>query len=307
MLAEKFYKQLVTGYEKLSKESSEQEKTKIHTLRGANSGCITEEGQIVGADPRTTVLRYLGIQIPTTIDDELLFQAGHANEDMLADWMTSANMSFRREEECPVKWECSYGGKTSPVSGRPDFIVNNDDGTPAYGIELKGIFGTGTLVEVAHFCGSTPKPVNVCQAAHYSWQNDKLPWLLQYVNRGYHNVFYFGTAKFPVNHRAVKRDEKTGKQITVGPFTTIYELTWDEDTLLIDDQPSIITSAGIQRYYEYILKCIATKTIPQAHDSIDVWGNKLKKDKSKLYYDFADCRTDSWDNWLEDCFEKTQL
>ena len=36
-----------------------------------------------------------------------------------------------------------------------------------------------------------------------------------YVNRSWHNVFYFGANKFDHDHRALRRDDKTGKPVTL--------------------------------------------------------------------------------------------
>jgi hypothetical protein len=341
-ISDKFYQQLHKGWSKLNEQSVASEATKIHRFRGANSGCITQHGQIIGSNPREAVLRWMGIQTPTTMDDDLLFQAGHFNEDGLAAWMGAAGLDFLQEEDCPVSWSIDardtdlgelaglaagrkhrleferiigdnnrgvassiHDPNTIRITGRPDFVVLDksaaDGGTPIYGIELKGIFSVGTAMEVAHFAGGIPKAINICQAAHYSWRNDKIPWLLQYVNRGWHNVFMYGPNKFTMPHRAVKRDAKTDKPVVMSPFTTIYELTWDEDMLLVDEEPTIITASGIERYFRYLQYCIITKTVPKEHDSIDIFGNAKKKDNSKKYYNFADADHSNWDAWVSDC------
>lgn len=301
MFRELFYKELAKGHDKQLKRDEANEATKVNCFRGGNSGCITADGIILGSNPRSAVLRGQGIQMPTTMDDGLLFQAGHSNEDNLAAWMNEADMKFKQEEECPVVWEVSSGGVTYPVTGRPDFKVLDNDGKDQYGIELKGIFSVGTAMDVAHFLGSNPKTINVCQSAHYSYKNDKLPWLLVYVNRSWHNVFYFGAGRFAEDHRALKRDDKTGKAITLSPFMTLYDLDWDGDTLLVNGEPTLITGAGIDRYYQYLADCTSDKVIPEFHSSIDIWGKKLKKDNEKKYFDFNEATTDNWEDWINDC------
>ena len=301
MFREIFYKKLQTGWRRQQDADDIKESLKVDCFRGGHSGCITEDGIILGADPREAVLRSQGIQIPTTMDDGLLFQAGHSNEDNLAQWMDSAGMNYLQEEDCPVQWSVTSGDTTFPVIGRPDFKVLDDTGKDQYGIELKGIFSVGTAMDVAHFLGANPKVINVCQSAHYSYKNNRLPWLLVYVNRGWHNVFYFGASRFKMDHRSLKLDDKTGKPITMSPFMTLYDLDWDGDTVLINNKPTLITGAGIDRYYQYLADCVVNKVIPSEHTSVDIWGKKLKKDKSKLYYSFKEASTDSWDQWVEDC------
>ncbi len=301
MYREKFYSKLKSGYEKENAADQLAESLKTDCFRGGNSGCMLEDGTILGCDPRTAVLRSQGIQMPTTMDDSLLFQAGHSNEDNLAAWMEASGMNFLQEEECPVKWSVTSHGKTFPVTGRPDFKVLTMDDEDVYGIELKGIFSVGTAMSVGHFLGNNPKTVNVCQAAHYSYKNNKLPWLLVYVNRSWHNVFYFGANKFDHDHRALRRDDRTGKPVTLSPFMTLFDLAWDGDTLLVNEEPTIITASGIDRYYQYLADCVATGTIPSPHTSVDIWGKKLKKDNQLKYYEFAEASTESWDDWLNDC------
>jgi len=294
--AEKFYKGIVKGFNNIQSEPS----TGGGDFRGGNSGCITEGGTVLGADPRIAVLRHLGIEMPTTFDDNLLFQAGHTNEESLAELMKASGMKFLREEECPIRWEFAQGEETKSVTCRPDFMVYEDD-KPAFGIELKGIFSVGTAVEVAHFSGYMPKVENVCQAGHYSLKSNKLPWILQYINRNYYNIFIYGKDKFPSDHRSVVRDAKTGKAVVMKPFTTIYDITWEGDRLLVDGTPTLVTGEGIDRYYKYLAECVATKTVPKPHHSVNVMGDKLKRDKRKEYYDFSDADHTDWDSWVADC------
>lgn len=318
-LLDKYYKDLARGFNAKNQDSTQQEAAKQGVLRGGNSGCITEGGLILGSDPRLAVLRAYGIQSPTTMDDDLLFQAGHLNEEGLAEYLKLAAIEHQREEECQIKWECQPDvaslqalslvpkglGEVLPmtVTGRPDFKLKQYGAdSQDVGIELKGIFGTGTLMDVSNFLGGVPKTENVCQAAHYSWQSGKVPWILQYINRSYHTVFYYGAGRFGQDHRSIKRDAKTDKPVVVGPNTSLYELGWDGDTLMIDGKPSIITASGIHRYYSYLTTCYHCGIIPKKSDAVDVYGTRLKKDKQDLYYDFEEANTSgSFESWLADC------
>lgn len=325
-LLEKYYKDMARGFDAKNEFESSREAEKQGFLRGGNSGCITEDGIILGADPRTALLRAYGIQQPTTMDDDLLFQAGHMNEDGLAEYLSLAQIKHQREEECQIKWECqpdetviaelkSLGmipdditsSDPLPVTGRPDFKLKKYYDGKDVGIELKGIFGTGTLMDVSNFLGGTPKVENVCQAAHYSWQSNKIKWILQYINRGWHNVFYYGAARFTQDHRSIRRDAKTEKPVVIGPNTSLYELRWEGDNLLIDNKPSLITASGINRYYSYLTLCYHYGIIPKKHNSVDVYGNKLKKDKQSTYYLYDEASTDSFDQWLLECKQISEV
>ena len=325
-LLEKYYRTLVDGFNRQLAAGSEAEAQKLGYMRGGNSGCITDTGLILGSDPRSAVLRSHGIQTSPQFDDSLLFQAGHQNEEGIAEYLELAGIPHKREEECPVQWECKVTHEdayqlyelglipkreldqplSAQVSGRPDFkLLQFADGQDV-GIELKGIFGTGTLMDVANFLGGTPKVENVCQAAHYSWQNGCIPWILQYVNRSWHTVFYYGAKRFTEDHRAIRRDEKTGKPVVIGPFTSMYELQWEHGTLTIDGIPTFITTKGIERYYQYLTICSQLGIIPRAHDAVDIYGQALKKDKQANYYGFDKADTSSFEAWVQSCRTLTE-
>lgn len=69
-------------------EHSAGEADKIGTLRAGNTGIFIDDGTVAGHCHRKAVLRFLGIEAPKTAEEEegwerrqLMFEAGHANED----------------------------------------------------------------------------------------------------------------------------------------------------------------------------------------------------------------------------------
>lgn len=281
--------------------------------RGGNSGCITEDGLIIGASPRDAVLRHLGIEIPPTLDDDLIFEAGFKNEEHWTELLTWANVPHKQEEEIPVKWALPNG---ETITGRPDIVVGarNTDATrpgvfvPEFGVELKLISSNGKMMRHSHFGEANPIPYMVCQSAHYSSQMG-LPWVLAYTSRAHYTAFYWGAAKWKFNqngtepHRSCIVDQKKGTVVNVKPFISMYTLTWEGDNLLMDGNETIITASGIERFYQYCSDCVRDKVIPTHGDNIDIWGKKEPKQSPHVMYDdFAEANTEAgFDQWVTEC------
>ena len=267
--------------------------------RGGNSGCITEDGVIVGASPRTAVLRHMGIEIPPTLDDDLIFDAGFRNEDHWMELLKFAGVPVKAESDIPVAWSLPNG---QTITGRPDLVVMNDDDTPRFGIELKLISSNGKMKRHSHFGDANPIAYQVCQAAHYSSKMG-VDWVLAYTSRCHFTSFYWRGDGWKFQHRAMMMDDKGTKPVSVAPFISMYDIGWDGDTCLVDGKPTIITASGIERFYQYCSDCVRDGIIPPHEDNVDIWGVKEKKESaSVLYDDFAEARTDmGFETWIEDC------
>lgn len=306
------YDMLQRGFEaKQENRKREQEANPGGSWRGGNSGCMTEDGIIIGESPRKAVLRHLGVETPTTLDDDLIFEAGLLNEVHWTELLTWANVPHKQEEEIPIKWALPNG---ETITGRPDIVIGSSNTdvrgfTPEFGVELKLISSNGKMMRHSHFGQANPIPYMVCQSAHYS-SRMKLPWVLAYTSRAHYTAFYWGAAKWKhsqvengVPHRSMIVDDKNGKVISVGPFISMYTITWDGDKMLMDGKDTIITASGIERFYQYCSDCVRDRVIPTHGDNIDIWGRKEEKPSHHvLYDDFAEANTESgFDQWLIEC------
>ncbi len=266
--------------------------------RGGNSGCLTEDGIFLGTSPQKTVLRHLGIEMKTTLDDDLMFEGGFKNEEHWQELLGLGEATFKCEEEIPVVWELPNG---QTITGRPDIVVGENldsEFVPTFGIELKQIAGNGSMMEYAHFAGATPNSEHVCQSAHYS-REIGVPWVLAYTSRVWFFTFMFKASRFKFEHRAMRTDGE--KVITVSPFISLYDVSWDSDIVMIDDVPTKVSGAGITRYYQYCSDCVANGIIPELGGGIDVFGNTPPKNKIELYNDYVEADTSSFEKWVEDC------
>jgi len=215
-------------------------------LRGGNSGCLTEGGDVLGSCHRTTLGRYLGVSTPNDEHSVFYFAAGYGNEDRWIDLLTAAwDGKILREEETPIRWTArSLGGREVPVTGRPDVVLCDNDGQPITGIELKKVCSSYRAVKV--FLAVEPDTKHLIQAAHYSWQLGKLPWILSYTSDSSYDTPYWAIKKY-----SAERKIKPGRHH--------FYCAWQDDTFCFihpetgETVPTRITSAGIQRYYDMVL------------------------------------------------------
>ena len=315
MSKHRLYNKLQEGYKNLTAEE-DRGADATTALRGGNSGCFLSEDMIAGADPRASILRYFGIEISEGFDQQLMFDAGLKNEDSVTEQLKAAGQSFLCEEEIPTVWSA----KGIPVTGRPDVVVGSwsepdkhGQFCPEYGIELKMLCSVWSVMKQAHFIkDSKPKTNHVIQAAHYSWQNDYLPWVLQYISRTNWAIPFYAQKPSKKNpegyfsepdHRALRKDDK-GVPYTFLPFMSLYDLTWDNDILSIDDAVTAVTGGGINQYYRYVAECIQNKTVPEIQSLYDHTGALIPVDKNEniRYFKFTEARENSgFDTWLDDC------
>ena len=96
-----YYTLLQIGFLKRILREREENKKKVGKLRGGNSGALVG-GRVIGINPKLSLLRYLGLEMPNSFDDYLLFDAGFANEDLHSALLKEAGADFKCEEEIPV-------------------------------------------------------------------------------------------------------------------------------------------------------------------------------------------------------------
>jgi len=300
------YEILQDGFEAKVKEARAYEEANKGKWRVGTSGCIASAGRFVGQDPRKAVLRFLGIQTKHDFDQELMFQLGNANEDMWAELLDFTDQAYKREEAIPMTQKLG----DELITGRPDFVLGTVPGCtdgkfiPSGGVELKQICSVHSAIKFSNFVDNSPKTDHVIQSATYSQYFD-IPWILMYTNRVNLSVpGVYRAHRFPYDHRSLQR-YKPGENVhTIKPGVSLYDLKWEEDTLLLDETPTIITKSGIIKWYEYCSKCVREKTVPMSRGGgWTVSGDSVPNSKNDnlRYDDFKGARTDTWDHWVEDC------
>jgi hypothetical protein len=167
------------GEAKKQEEHSSLETSKEGELRAGSSGLVTESGHVVGTCPRLAYLRLKQVQWEKRErSDYLMMENGVWNEDIWADVLRrSWPGTIRRESEVPVRFQLASGRW---VSGRPDLVLCQDDGTPIKGLELKNASSVWTGRDVAS--ERTPKTDHLIQACIYMWQLG-VPFDLCYASR----------------------------------------------------------------------------------------------------------------------------
>jgi hypothetical protein len=303
----KLFNSLRQGWEhnQLQRPKEDAEKNAVlgveSRLRGGNSGCFID-GKVAGYDPRKTILRYMGIEMPSDFETNLMFD--------------------------PIQWQTSNG---TYVTGRPDIVVGeyeeytipHSDGArtmrfkPEYGVEEKLICSPHSAMKHANFAKNAPKTEHMIQSAHYSWQNNYLPWVIHYTSRVNWPYMYGEPSKSnpkgwwtDPDHPAINRPSPGARPFRITPFQSFYDLTWEvndtrtDGVALIDGRPTAVTAQGIKEYYDYCARCIANKIVPKVPSTLDLWGDEFPLDKNEQlkYYEFSEAREDDgWDVWINDC------
>lgn len=243
---------LLAGEKNLHEQKKQSEDLKRDILRGGNSGCIDlKTGDIYGCH-RAAIARALGLEDTIDYHSRLFFDAGEGIEEILrpkfeAGWTDVVKC----EEEIPVKWTTEAG---HTVTGRPDFVLCDSKGdtyAPKVGIELKTIVSYNGMKRV--WFDHKPEAKHVIQSAHYMWQH-KCPWVLTYVSPARYMASLYDFKKMP-------REAK----MKLHPFRVHFYLEYRNDQLFYKfhekETETIITTKGINDYYDLIKECIDTKQL----------------------------------------------
>lgn len=306
---EKYLKQ---GEQRRWKEADDEYGSNAGKLRGGNSGCVTKSGSILGKCHRISLASYLGCKSADFDDSKRrMFDSGFWNEDqwelnLRASDLFQDGYQILREEECPVTWKTvnPATGEEVEGSGRPDLMVvkpNEDyvppvrlssgevvpakNYTPICGFELKKISSAWRANRV-HVTGD-PSTDYCIQAANYSHLVGKIPWYVSFTSYDSHDVYYQSQAKFGARK--------------IQPQRKHFHLTWDNDTLLIDGVPTMVTGKGIENYYALILEMESAKDlgprpsnkncIPKGKDQFDPCSNCFFAEECDKY-------EDNYEDWV---------
>lgn len=283
-------------------EHDEGEALKQGVLRGGNSGALTDTGEIHGNCHRRTLLRFLGIDSPTDDRAVHFFRAGASNEVEWAKLLSEVWPGrVLREEETGIAWSLPHPGtgEEVAVTGRPDVVLCDDDGVPQTGIELKKVCSSYRAVKT--FMQFDPSPEHLVQAAHYSWQLGKLPWILSYTSdSSYDTPGWCWKAKYPWLQPVQRK---------IQPGRMHFYLGWQDDTFCFIHPltgqvvPTKITSAGIERYYQLVLAMDATRQVGPRPSEDPIYEGGGDPDPCKYCAFKAACdkadRTDDFDEWLD--------
>lgn len=302
-------------------ERADGEKLKLGFLRAGNSGLL-EGNDFAASCPRITFLRMLGMEVDGVDEDQdLMLEGGLGNEEL---WMDALRREWpgqlKQEEETPIRWETSNG---TIVSGRPDIVLCDDEGTPLRGLELKLVCSVWTAKTIL---GGQPKLAHIVQASHYSWKLG-VPFEIWYTSRVNWSIASGWMSKlFPmpgthVNGNFIETKERKDKQgnVYVEPFKVVpfrigFELRLQPD-MSEDEAPvqfrqmgtrewqtSLVTRKRIRDFYEYVSTMKKRKELGNRPKALKADG--LKESYSPCDYcpgmrDICD-KHDKFDSWLKE-------
>jgi len=110
-----FYKYLKLGHYEKQLRQRKESLEKVGILRGGNSSALYYN-KVIGINPKETLLRYLGMEMPIDFDSMLLLDAGFLNETAYESLLTEAGIKFKAEEEIPVEWFITTKANTGKVT-----------------------------------------------------------------------------------------------------------------------------------------------------------------------------------------------
>lgn len=262
-------------------------------LRGGNSGCVTDAGEILGKCPRLTLLRYLGIEEDKAdTSTTIMFAGGRLNEvywenllkevtDILADEYQVGQTLV--EPKGLVSWSVTDGdGKEYPVTGTPDLVFSALDNTPLAGGELKKVSSRFRANRVA--VKGQIDSGHFIQAAHYSWALGKIPWVISYTSFDSHDTY--------------------GKPVKIPPQRWHFYLSWDGDTACYTYQGETfrtsVTGEGIRNYYTLVAEMLRTKQLGPRPGNTHVSGEgeDFPHCSNCWLKDFCDNYEHDYETWL---------
>lgn len=254
-------KLFLEGRKIASAEKSQQEQTKVGTLRAGNSGALVGE-HVIGKCHRLSLARFLGLEEPKEDGTYCIFESGEANEDV---WKAKVIKSWpgkvTGDVDYPMAWEID-GVK---ITGRPDLVFLGTDDKPEFLVELKVIESVQSAASL--FYERKPKTDNLLQAAHYSLKFG-MPAILVYTFSGKGDIPFWCIKKYNIP-----------KGVKMSPFKMEFTLFWQDGVLGYVDQDgesvmTIITAQSIEDYYKLILDMQREEDLYLRASSLDVHGGQ---------------------------------
>lgn len=289
------------GISNMKLEHSSAEAGKEGTLRAGMTGCIVHGDQILGTCPKKAYLRMVGVELDDySSDRELMFAAGHSNEDIWAHTLLAAKepgISLKRESEVPIEWELDSGRK---ITGRPDIVVLEND-VPKLLIELKLVSSLWTARDVG--IKLEPKVGHLLQAGHYAWQLG-VPGELWYTSRADFAIGGWATKHFPdgsprleygysssPGNKKITREEyeelpankRNCEARKTLPFKQGFEIQWTAKGQLVYRpvghsgtwNHTLITQDGIKKFYELVDQLPHSTKLPGCVSSLMADGSRM--------------------------------
>lgn len=289
---------LDAGQRVLNAEHRLKEAAKVGTLRAGSTGVVLDGGNTLGKCPRIAHLRNLGVDFEADLDTHLMFAAGVSNEDA---WVSRLEKSWigkvLREEDIPISWVTSNG---MAVTGRPDIVLAGSDGVLRLGLELKLVSAFWTARSV-HY-NLQPKPDHLAQACHYMWQLNT-PFKLVYTSRVRWAIQWFAES---FNDKPDIEYNDKGKPKAILPFVREYDLRLTDGRLQYTTEgidgwvDTIITVAGIQKFYDVVSQMAGTKQLGARPANTDAVGERTFSPCDYcVLSDICDKYEDHYDLWLD--------
>lgn len=295
------------GVKGLVRNGAIKEASSPKALRGGNSGALID-GVVYGNCARLTHLRFLGYQGTEPKSTQIMFSVGRSLENVLLELLEASGFPMervKRESEVPVSYTHESG---IPITGRPDFILFDEEGKPATGIECKGKMSYYGLRNV--LIEDRADTSHLIQAAHYMWAHELSSYTLSYV----------APAKYPIPAKDKESWDQLGEEWVerregMGPVSTYPSVvnfslfTGDDGCLhIITPRKSTIKTKlkweHIQAFYSSVTAMGPGKPLPPPPTAKEITkGSSWKKCQYCSLSSLCDSNP-TYEHWLDGAVDK---
>lgn len=245
-------------------QKQEEEKQKINVLRGGNTGVALGDGNYAAECPRKTYMRWKGLYMGADENRSIMFEGGLANETILIDKISRhlpPGFKILTQSQCATAWTTASG---ISVTGSPDIVIAEDNGTPHVGIEVKQICSLWTGMNVLLDDDVSLK--HLAQAAHYMCKLGLPEYKLIYVSYVDFQLPYMKSIEAKLPKEGAAKSEyfeygSNGKPKKMLPFRKVYELRFSEADGYLEFREegskgfftkTIVCEAAIEDFFQHI-------------------------------------------------------
>jgi len=263
------------------------EKTKTKHYRVGSVGAVGADNKIYGVCHRISHARFLGYDKPIEESQKILFKGGEVTEFF---WDMILAPVFDGQVQTGSYLQHKF--EDISIMGHPDRILADKDGNPKQLIEIKGIFGQSTAIQV--YFKKLPKVENLLQSALYCMMLD-LPGSLCYTSFSWIKLDEF--------------DQDRYKQRHILPFVMIFGLKWDDGRLFYKEESSdtwiqtIFTKESILDYYRLLHEMANTEILGPRPSHADVNGKAPYYNACNLCPFKRQCdtydKTNDYNKWIK--------
>lgn len=291
------------GHDTLQEERAVEERKKLGFLRGGSCSSMSKEGRVIGACPRITLLRKLGLESTTPLNLSMIFHVGYSHETFIKKALEKCGEFDRitTEDSAENSFVTDIDGNSLTL--RVDLIAHMKSGE-RFGIECKALTSNFSAEKIMQKF-QVPYIKALVQASWYFHIGKFERYFIIYGNYFNSTTFFKGKMN-KVNaslliFELIKKEEDSG-------VIKIYLRRYNDDDTYVDVETPI-TLDGIERAYKYIVQCEQEQKVPVRRVEYELNGMKTYNQCDPRYCpcaklcDDVDANLVDYDTWVKEAKE----